>query len=179
MRTLAITENVTLDGYLSPMDWFDPSAQDGDLLAANAAHRDAADAVVLGRATFEQFASFWPHQTDDKTGVSDYLDRVDKYVVSSSLESADWSNSTIVRSLDEVAALKDRPGADIVVTGSIRLVHSLLPSGLVDEFRLFVYPVVQGHGEPLFPDGSALRLDLVEARSFASGVALLTYRTTS
>lgn len=177
MRTLAVTENVTLDGCLAPMDWFDPMATDDELLAASTAHREAADALVLGRITFEEFAEFWPRQTDDPTGVSDYLNGVAKYVVSSSLRTTDWSGSTILRSLDEIGALKEQEGKDIVVTGSIRLVHSLLSTRLVDEYRLFVYPVVQGHGEPLFPDGTAARLRLVDARPFASGAVLLTYRT--
>ena len=79
--------------------------------------------------------------------------------------------------LDELRALKARPGADIVATGSIRLVHALVAAGLVDEYRLFVYPVVLGRGERLFADASEVaRLRLVEARPFRSGVVLLRYR---
>jgi len=179
VRDLIVTENITLDGVIAPMDdWFDPIAQDGDLVAVNTEHREAADALVLGRVTYQEFASYWPAQVDDQTGISDYLDRVEKYVVSTSLDRADWVHSTILRGpvADELAALKRAPGADIVVTGSASLVRSLVPTGLVDVYRLFVYPVVQGHGQRLFSDAEWMNLTRVDTRTFASGVVLLTYR---
>jgi len=178
VRTLIVTENMSLDGVISPMDgWFDPGAADDDLRAVGVEHREAADALVLGRVTYEQFAGFWPAQADDPAGTGRYLDRVAKYVVSSTLPRADWANTTILRGpiVDELAALKQQPGADIVVTGSATLAAALVPTGLVDRYRLFVYPVVQGHGRRLFVDGARARLDLVAARAFASGVALLEY----
>lgn len=172
MRNLVVTENVTLDGVIAPMgDWFDPSAADEGLLAANLEHREAADALVLGRVTYQEFADFWPAQADDQTGTSNYLNRVAKYVVSTSLDRADWTNSTIWRGPveGELAALKEAPGKDIVVTGSARLVRSLLPTGLVDVFRLFVCPVVQGHGHRLFAEGVAIDLQLTDtARSYGA-----------
>jgi dihydrofolate reductase len=179
MRDLVITENVTLDGVMAPMDgWFDPTAADDGVRAATTAHREAADALVLGRVTYEEFAGFWPHQVDDRTGISDYLNQVDKYVVSAGLNRADWANTTILRGPiePELAALKQAAGRDIVVTGSAGLVRSLLPSGLVDLYRLFIYPVVQGHGRRLFPDGFAQKLRLADAQTFESGVVLLEYR---
>jgi dihydrofolate reductase len=179
MRDLVVTENITLDGVIAPMDgWFDPSVQDEDLLAANAEHRQAADALVLGRITYEEFAGYWPAQVDDPTGISGYLNRVSKYVFSASMDHADWANTTILRGSveDELAALKRAPGGDIVVTGSARLVRSLLPTGLVDVVRLFVYPVVQGHGRRLFDDSMSAELTLVDTRAFRSGVVLLAYR---
>ena len=182
MRDLVVTENITLDGVIAPMDgWFDPTAQDEDLVAAVAEHRDAADALVLGRVTYEEFVGYWPAQIDDPTGISGYLNRVAKYVFSTSMDRADWVNTTILRGPveGEVAELKQAPGGDIVVTGSASLVRSLLPTGLVDVFRLFVYPVVQGHGRQLFGDRLTADLSLVDARAFRSGVALLTYRSKS
>jgi dihydrofolate reductase len=158
-----------------------PTAEDGDqsdLIAEIARQRAGADAFLTGRVTFEQMRGYWPRQTDDETGVHEYLQRVHKYVVSGTLEDAGWAPSTILRGLDDVAALKDRPAADIVATGSIRLVHALIAGGLVDEYRLFVYPVVLGRGAKLFPDGADVpALRLVEAKPFASGVVLLRYRT--
>src|SRR5437016_3135512 len=109
MRTLIVTENMSLDGVISPMDgWFDPGATDDDLLAVSVEHRGAADALVLGRVTYGEFAGFWPAQTDDPTGTARYLDRVAKYVVSSTLRQADWANTTVLRGpmIDELAALK-------------------------------------------------------------------------
>jgi dihydrofolate reductase len=98
MRRLVVTENVSLDGVMAPMDgWFDPSRSDDELLAASRTHREAADALVLGRVTFQEFAGFWPYQHDDRTGVSAYLDQVAKYVVSGSLDRAEWQNSTVLR----------------------------------------------------------------------------------
>jgi dihydrofolate reductase len=179
MRDLVVTENITLDGVIAPMDgWFDPGAQDEDLVAANAEHREGADALVLGRVTYEEFAGYWPAQVHDRTGISGYLNRVSKYVFSATMDHADWVNTTILRGPieDELAALKRAPGADIVVTGSASLVRSLLPTGLVDVLRLFVYPVVQGHGRRLFGQMTA-NLTLLDARAFRSGVVLLAYRS--
>lgn len=180
MRKLVITENITLDGSIEMLDdWFDPQRQDDDLLAESH-HQDAqADALLLGRQTFEDFRSYWPEQTDDPTGVTDYLNRVSKYVVSSTMTEPGWDNSIILRghAVEEVRSLKSQPGKDIVVTGSISLAHTLIAGGVVDEYRLFVYPTVQGRGRRLFPDGSAIgRLSLVEpAKSFGSGITLLRY----
>jgi len=179
MRDLVVTENMSLDGVIAPMDgWFDPGAQDDDLAAAIAEHRAAADAVVLGRVTYEEFAAFWPYQTDDTTGISAYLDRVAKYVFSGTLERADWQNTTILRGpvRDELSALKQAAGKDIVVTGSASLVRSILPTGLVDVYRLFVYPALQGYGRRLFEDPERADLTLSGTRTFKSGVVLLEYR---
>jgi dihydrofolate reductase len=170
---------MSFDGVVSPMDgWFDPAAQDEEVVAAiNEQCRDI-DAVVLGRTTFEEFASFWPRQTDDPTGFTDYLNAVRKYVVSTTLERADWQNSTILRGpvADGIAALKDAPGGDIDITGSISLVHSLWPTGLIDLVRAWVFPAVQGYGRRLLPDGMTRRLELVDNRAFDCGVVLLEYR---
>ena len=170
---------MSLDGVIAPMDgWFDPGEQDADLAAVVAEHREAADAVVLGRVTYEEFAAFWPYQTDDTTGISAYLDRVVKYVFSSSLERAGWRHTTILRGPvgDELTALKQADGKDIVLTGSASLVRSVLPTGLVDVYRLFTYPVVQDHGRRLFDGPTRAELTLTDTRTFKSGVVLLEYR---
>jgi dihydrofolate reductase len=102
-------------------------------------------------------------------------------VVSSTLDDPRWQNSTVLRgdAVDAVRALKQRAGKDIVLTGSITLAHGLIRAGLVDEFRLFVYPVVQGRGRSLFPLGSAQpRLRLIERPlAFRTGIVLLKYST--
>lgn len=178
MRKLVVTENITLDGVADEIEeWFTPFGGD-DLAAANREHMAATDAVLLGRVTYESFKAFWPRQTDDPTGVSDYLNRTQKYVFSSTLAEADWQHTTILRGAlaEEIAALKGRPGKDLVVSGSISLAQALLRDGLVDEYRLFIYPVILGRGRRLFPDGTDAKLRLADTRSFASGVVLLTYR---
>lgn len=112
--------------------------------------------------------------------MSDYLNAVDKYVVSSTLDDPGWENSTVLRGpiADEVRALKEAPGRDIVATGSTQLVHALIAAGLVDEYRLFVFPVVVGHGARLF-ESADIKLALLETRPFVSGAVLLRYRAGS
>ncbi|WP_244276861.1 dihydrofolate reductase family protein [Geodermatophilus obscurus] len=183
VRTLAITENTTVDGAVEMLDdWFDPQGQAGednsDLMEELHRQDSRADALLLGRQTFEDFRSYWPLQTDDATGVTKYLNEVQKYVVSSTLTDPGWEKTTVLTGdpLEEVRALKEQPGADIVVTGSITLCHALIGAGLVDEYRLFTYPVVQGRGRRLFPDGAAAaRLRLVECRGFRSGITYARY----
>jgi dihydrofolate reductase len=183
MRTLAITQNVTLDGSIEMLgDWFDPQGQadadQSDLLEELHRQDSTADGFLVGRKTFEDLRGYWPKQQDDPTGITAYLNQVQKYVVSSTLTDPQWQNSTILSGdpVTEVRALKDRPGQDIVVTGSITLCHALINAGLVDEYRLFVYPVVQGRGRRLFPDGYELpRLRLLEAKSFRGGITFSRY----
>jgi dihydrofolate reductase len=180
VRDLIVTENITVDGVIDAEgDWFTLS-NEVDLVAATREHMEAADAVLLGRVTYQQFAEFWPKQTDDTSGVSDYLNRTPKYVVSSSLTSAEWQNTTLLHGSlkDEIATLKQQPGKDIVATGSVSLVRSLVKDDLVDLYRLFVYPVLLGRGRRLFVEGIGAGLRLVDTRRFRSGVVLLSYRVT-
>jgi len=187
MRDLIVTENITLDGVIdASAGWFsvtdDDAVDQSDLVAALREQSEAADAVVFGRVTFEEMRSYWPEQTDDATGVTDYLNRVAKYVVSSTMGDPGWEHTTVLRGPgfeDEIRALKAQPGRDIVTTGSITLVHALIAAGLVDEYRLFMYPVVVGRGARLFADGTEVpRLRLVETRPFRAGMVLLRYRPT-
>jgi dihydrofolate reductase len=180
VRKLVITQNVTLDGSIEMLDdWFDPQLQDADLLAESHRQDTEADALLLGRQTFEDFRSYWPQQSADTTGITDYLNRVAKYVVSATLRDPGWQNSTLISTnpIERIGALKGEPGKDIVLTGSIRLAHEVITAGLVDEYRLFVYPAIQGRGRRLFPDGIAVpHLRMVEpATSFGSGITLLRY----
>lgn len=184
MRELIVTENITLDGVIDAEGgWFsvaDDDEDQSDLVAVLGEQSRAADAFLVGRVTFEDMRGYWPQQTDDTTGVHDYLNSVSKYVVSSTLGDPEWEHTTVLRGpLDrEIQALKSAPGRDIVTTGSIRLVHSLTATGLVDEYRLFVYPVVRGRGGRLFAEGTEIpALRLAETRSFRSGVVLLRYRS--
>ncbi|AQA25237.1 ribD C-terminal domain protein [Rhodococcus sp. MTM3W5.2] len=183
MRTLAITQNITIDGSVEMLgDWFDPQGQSGvdnsDLLEESHRQDRAADGFLVGRRTFEDLRGYWPKQSDDATGITDYLNRVQKYVVSSTMTDPQWQNSTVLSGepTEEVRALKMLPGKDIVITGSITLCHTLIEAGLVDEYRLFVYPVVQGRGRRLFPDGFEIpELALLDAKVFRSGITYSRY----
>jgi dihydrofolate reductase len=185
MRKLVVTENITLDGVIDAAEgWFAPAgAEEVDQTDLNTALREqaeAADALLLGRVTFEQFRGYWPLQTDDETGVAEYLNHVFKYVVSSTMKDPGWERSTVLSGdlEDDVRELKSELGKDIVVTGSITLVHQLIALGLVDEYRLFFYPVVLGRGTRLFEAATNVpNLKLVDSRSFRSGVVLTSYRT--
>jgi len=110
MRKLVVTENMTVDGVIDmAAGWFDPLAEDvdqSDITAANTEHREAADALLVGRSTFEAFRGFWPRRTDDPTGVLGYLNAVDKYVVSSTLYEPGWENTTVMRG-DVVANVQE------------------------------------------------------------------------
>ena len=180
---LVVTENITLDGVIDATGgWFDPTddtVDQSDLTEQTQRHAEAADAFLCGRNTFEAFRGFWPKQVDDQTGVTDYLNSVHKYVVSSTITDPEWENSTVLSGplVEEITQLKDQPGRDIVTTGSITLVHSLIAENLVDEYRLFVYPTVVGMGARLFEEATSVPdLELADSQTFRSGVVLLTYR---
>jgi len=179
MRKLVITQNITLGGSIEMLDdWFDPHNQDDELLAETHRQDAECDAMLLGRKTFEDFRGYWPVQSDDQTGIAGYLNDVAKYVVSATMTDPRWTNSTVVGGdpVNRVLELKSQPGKDIVLTG-ISLAHSLIAARVVDEYRLFVYPVVQGRGRRLFPHGVSMSgLTSVEPpKSFPSGIALLRY----
>ncbi len=182
MRALVVTQNITVDGSIEMLaDWFDPEGQgdQSDLLEELHRQDSRSDAFLTGRQTFEDLRSYWPKQSDDTSGITKYLNEVRKYVVSSTITDPQWENTTILSGdpVQQVQELKEQQGQDIVVTGSITLCHTLINAGLVDEYRLFVYPAVQGRGRRLFPDGFEVPwLRLLEARSFRSGVTYSRYR---
>jgi dihydrofolate reductase len=177
---LVVTQNITVDGSIEFLDdWFQPSPTDvdvDDLQAEMERQGSHTSAMLLGRQTFEDFRGYWPQHTDEPAGAE--LERLQKYVVSSTLGDPGWAHSTVLSgdAVDEARRLKADGDGDLVVTGSITLTHALLGAGLVDELRLFVYPAVQGRGRGLVADGTRLPdLTLLEAQAFRSGVTLLRY----
>lgn len=183
-RRLVITENISLDGVIeNDGSWFDPqedSPQQRELAAITREHAAASDGFLVGRTTFEEMRGFWPQQKDDRTGVTDHLNQVKKYVVSSDLEDPGWDGTTVLRGGEDlrlqIQALKDEDGTDIVLTGSIKLAHHLLRLGIVDELRLFLYPVILGRGRRLFPAGVDVRdFEVAQTHRFSAGVVLLRY----
>ncbi len=137
-----------------------------------------ADAFLLGRRTYDIFASFWPTVGDEEEPVASKLNSLPKYVVSTTISEPAWRGTSVIRGnvAQEVAALKARPGNELQVHGSGRLVQTLMADGLVDEFRLLIYPVVLGTGRRLFErPGQAAGLRLVDCTTTSTGVVVATY----
>ncbi|MGH3087455.1 MAG: dihydrofolate reductase family protein, partial [Rubrobacteraceae bacterium] len=140
MRKLAATELTSMDGVVGSPDEWAFSYTDDEMTAEDEAGMAASDALLLGRVTYEEFASFWPNQPGG-TPMVDYINSVRKYVVSETLdEPLGWNNSALIGGkeksvVEEIAELKNRPGKDITITGSIILVRSLMREGLLDELR--------------------------------------------
>ena len=140
----------------------------------------ASDALLLGRATYQEFASYWPYQNSADQPYTDYLNSTPKFVVSTTLEEPlEWQNSTLIKGnvAEEITELKRLPGKDITIIGSAALVQSLLADELLDELRLMVHPLVLGGGKRLFQDGGDQKaLELLDSKTFDTGVLYLTYR---
>jgi dihydrofolate reductase len=166
---------MSLDGVVeAPERWTGPYF-DQEIGQAVGALIAAGDTLLLGRVTYEGFARAFASQSG---GVADQMNRIPKVVVSTTLERADWQNSTLLRGNigEEIARLKQQPGTAINMSGSATLVRWLLRAGLLDELHVLVFPVVQGSGKRLFAeDGDPLALTLAEAKTFGTGVLHLTY----
>ncbi|HZG05543.1 MAG TPA: dihydrofolate reductase family protein [Streptomyces sp.] len=138
-----------------------------------------ATGFLLGRRTYQIFAAYWPRVTDEDNLVATRLNALPKYVASRTLEKAEWHNSTLLRgdAAEEVAALKDRLDGELQIHGSGVLAQSLMAHGLIDEYRLLFYPVLLGGGKRLFTGGTVpTALELTDARTTGTGVAINTYR---
>jgi dihydrofolate reductase len=138
----------------------------------------AADAFLLGRQTYEIFVGYWPFVTDENDLVATRLNRLPKYVASTTLATVEWNNSILINGdlAGKVAALKLKPGAELQVYGSGRLIRSLMEYGLVDEYRLWIYPVVLGTGKRLFADGVLpAALKLIDTKTLDSGAVVHVY----
>jgi dihydrofolate reductase len=180
MRKVVALELVSLDGVMESPERWSFQFQNDEMAEANASGMAAADAMLFGRLTYQEFAAFWPYQNSAEQPFTDYLNNTPKYVVSTTLEEPlEWNNSTLIKDdvAEEVAGLKQQPGKDISISGSAALVRSLLRDGLLDELRLMVHPVVVGSGKRLFEDGGDQRaLELVDSKTFGTGVLYLTYQ---
>jgi dihydrofolate reductase len=185
-RKVVVSEFLTLDGVMeSPGGEFHPDGKGGwtfpffndeagmfkfeELLAG--------DALLLGRVTYQHFAAAWPSMTDE-AGFADRMNSLPKYVVSTTLkEPLEWNATVVAGDLtEEVTKLKAGGDGDLLVFGSRDLVHTLLGRGLIDEFRLLVFPVVLGSGLRLFREGGpSVELRLFETKIFSSGIVVLSY----
>jgi dihydrofolate reductase len=176
MRKIVSGLFIALDGVAeAPNIWQEHF--DEDMGEAMMDQLNSQDTVLLGRVTYEEWASYWPTSTDEP--FASYINNIPKYVVSNTLKSVEWSNSTLIKGnlAEELASLKQQPGKNIGVAGSPGLVHSLLQQDLLDELILLVHPVVAGSGKRLFKDGDTLkRMKLVSAKATRTGTVILTYQ---
>ena len=177
MRKVVVSEFMSVDGVMeAPYEW-QPAFWHDDIGTYKYDELFASDALLLGRVTYEGFAAAWP--TMEGTGeFGERMNGIRKFVVSTTLERADWSNTTIIR--DDVAAeitrLKQLPGENILIGGSADLVRSLMRDDLIDEYRLMIHPVVAGKGKRLFADAGDLKaFRLADSQTFPTGVIVLTY----
>lgn len=181
MRRIVVTEFMTLDGVIdSPGGGSHPRAGwvfkevAFDLAAVEIKGREQteAGALLLGRRSYDEFAPVWPSMSE----FADY-NRMPKYVVSSTLTDPSWEHTSVLRSIDDVAALKQQDGdGTILVHGSANLAQQLLAADLVDRYHLLVYPVVLGSGKRLFADdGAFARLAVAEHEVYGNGVTKLVY----
>jgi dihydrofolate reductase len=190
MRKIIVSEFMSLDGVMQAPGGTDEDTEGGfayggwtapywhdEIGARFAQEMSESDAMLLGRKTWQiHGGAFEPMAEGDPFG--DVMNAMPKFVVSTTLTSADaWRNSTLIGGnvMDEVRALKAKPGKNIVIDGSSVLVHALAQNDLIDEYHLIVYPVVLGSGKKVFPDGVRLNLRLEEAQPLPSGVVLTRY----
>jgi dihydrofolate reductase len=178
MSKIIVTEFMSLDGVMEEPRWtfeFD-RGPDGDKFKFDELFD--AESLLLGRVTYQGFAAAWPSMGGDDFGKR--MNSIHKYVVSSTLNDAEaaWGSTTVIRQdpIEEIAKLRDRSGGNLLVEGSAQLVHGLARNGLVDEYRLMVFPVVLGRGKRVFPEdlAEASKLTLADSRTVGSGVLLLT-----
>lgn len=175
MRKIIVTEFLSLDGVMEDPMWTFKYWND-EIAQFKAEETTPNDVLLLGRVTYQAFAEAWPQRTDEASG-GKYFNSVRKYVVSNTLDKAEWHNSQIIRGdiLQEITKLKQQEGENLVVHGSGALAQWLMQHDLVDTYRLLVYPLVLGKGKRLFDEGVTATLQLVETRQFSSGVTALIY----
>ena len=177
MRKIKSNFFVSLDGVVESPDQWHFSYFDDEMGAAVGAGFATADAMLMGRVLYEEWAAYWPEHADDPFG--DVMNSMPKYVVSASLQEATWQNTEILSGdvAGKVAELKARDGGDIAMSGSATTVRWLLHHGLLDELNLLVHPIVVGGGMArLFPpDEPRVPLELRSAQTFKTGVLNLSY----
>jgi dihydrofolate reductase len=182
MRKIVAGLLISLDGVVeSPGEWGFSRYFNDEMKEGIAAGIAQADAVLLGRRTYLEFAKVWPNQGSDVL-MADFLNNSPKYVVSTTLSRLEWANSSLVTGdlAEHLGKLKQRSGKNILIPGSPRLVRSLLRDGLLDELSLNICPLVVGSGMRLFDEVTAqIRLKLVDSRTLSTGVVGITYQPAS
>ena len=167
---------ISLDGVTeSPNEW--QETFDDDMGKDLQASLDKQDAILLGRKTYEEWKQYWPDNTTDP--FASYINNIQKYVVSSTLEKVEWGNYNnilLIKDITELKKIKAMNGKDIGMSGSVTLVRSLLNAGLLDELYLMIHPVIVGKGKRLFNDNDSLkRLKLTYSKTTSSGTIIVKY----
>jgi dihydrofolate reductase len=183
MRKVVAAEFMSLDGVMeSPDKWHFPyfDKEMGEAVGEGFA---ASDTMLMEWVNYEEWAAYWPQQDPEENPIAATMNGRRKYVVSTTLEEPlEWSNSTLIKVnefAEEIGNLKEQEGKDIVISGSGTLVRSLLRDGLLDELKLMIHPIVVGSGKRLFEEGEGqTKLELVDSKTFKTGVVYLTYRPT-
>lgn len=178
MRKIISSTYVTLDGFIDNPHLWSMRHNSEDAMAYALNLTLGSDALLLGRVTYVGMAEAWPNMGGNP--YADHVNSIAKYAVSATLDKpADWNNSTIIPGDNLIAAvtdLKAQPGKDILIWGCGRLTDDLAQNGLLDEYRIWIYPVIKGSGEPLFRPGSVTPMEHTDTTTFSSGVVVLTYR---
>ena len=182
MRKVIASPFTSLDGMMSgpqgEIEWNVPYF-DEEMAAYVHEQFEEMDTLLFGRVTYQWFAQYWPDQgVKDSPAEAERMNSIKKIVFSKTLEKAEWNNSRIIKNniTEEISRLKEQQGANLSIDGSPTLIHSFSKLGLIDEYRIRVHPVVLGRGVPLFQDqAEMMKLKLLEARPFRSGVVVLRY----
>lgn len=182
MRKIIGSLFVSVDGVVDAANEFTSGYMDGEVAQWMAGQREQRDAFLLGRQTYQEMASYWPQQGTDSPVAAD-MNNTPKLVVSTTLEKVEeWQNSTLIGGdpVQELNRLKQEPGKNLLLIGSVTLARSLLRDGVLDELVLLVFPVVFGRGKRLFEDGQdRIPLALSDTEAFGNGVVKLVYTPTS
>jgi len=177
MRKITAGLFISLDGVVeAPDQWHFPYFND-EMGAVVGKSMSESGTMLLGRQTYQEFASFWPNQNSDDP-IAAQMNGTPKLVASTTLDSVEWENSTLIKGnvAEELRKLKAQPGQNIGITGSATLIRSLLRDGVLDELTLLVHPIVVGKGKKLFDDMEAqVPLKLIDSQTFSTGVLALTY----
>lgn len=177
MRKLVVTEFLTADGVMENPAWSMPYWCD-EIAAFKGTEQTACDALLLGRLTYQAFAAVWPQRSNEDDDGAGAMNSLPKYVASGTLTELSWNNSHLITGDTAIGIhkLKELPGKDILVYGSGQLVNFLVESGLVDQFNLLVYPLILGAGKRLFNAAHPVKLELVEGKTYPTGVVSQIYK---
>lgn len=178
MRKIVAGLFLSLDGVAEAPNLWQMNLMDEEAGADVGRGMEEADTILLGRRTFQEFAGYWP-TADPNDPFTQYINGTPKLVVSNTLTSVDWQNSSIISGdvAGQLRALKAQEGKNLGITGSMTLVRSLLRDGLLDELRLQIYPVVVGSGKRLFEESAdKLPMQLVDSKITTNGIAILHYQ---